>query len=126
MMPPLNGGCRVHGHSQEYLTDPHHQPRMKHRRQQQPTAAPPPPRGFNQRRVMSHQQQTQAAVDTARRLFTSASRCNGDHHGHILCPEVSKALSGVMLIAEQKKRMEESTKVTNRLGRLTLRLNTFC
>ena len=27
------------------------------------------------------------------------------------CPEVSKALSGVLLIAEQKKRMEESTKV---------------
>lgn len=30
----------------------------------------------------------------------------------MLCPEVSKALSGVMLIAEQKKRLEESTKVS--------------
>ncbi|XP_059098784.1 acetylcholine receptor subunit alpha-like isoform X2 [Tigriopus californicus] len=30
---------------------------------------------------------------------------------HLMCPEVSKALSGVMLIAEQKKRLEESTKV---------------
>ena len=29
----------------------------------------------------------------------------------LLCPEVSKALSGVLLIAEQKKRNEECTKV---------------
>ena len=36
----------------------------------------------------------------------------GSHQGHTLCPEVSKALSGVMLIAEQKKRMEESTRVS--------------
>ena len=28
-----------------------------------------------------------------------------------LCPEVARALNGVMLIAEQKKRLEESTKV---------------
>lgn len=37
--------------------------------------------------------------------------CMGGHGGHTLCPEVSKALAGVMLIAEQKKRLEESTKV---------------
>ena len=30
-----------------------------------------------------------------------------------ICPEVSKALSGVLLIAEQKKRNEEATKVSN-------------
>ena len=30
----------------------------------------------------------------------------------LLCPEVSKALSGVLLIAEQKKRNEECTKVS--------------
>ena len=29
-----------------------------------------------------------------------------------LCPEVARALNGVMLIAEQKKRLEESTKVS--------------
>jgi hypothetical protein len=28
-----------------------------------------------------------------------------------LCPEVARALNGVMMIAEQKKRLEESTKV---------------
>ena len=33
----------------------------------------------------------------------------GNHH-HI-CPEMKKALQGVFLIAEQKKRIEESTKV---------------
>merc|ERR1711950_27137 len=33
----------------------------------------------------------------------------GNHH-HI-CPEMRKALQGVFLIAEQKKRIEESTKV---------------
>ena len=39
-----------------------------------------------------------------------------NHSGqqHTLCPEVAKALSGVMLIAEQKKRLEESTKVSTR------------
>ena len=31
------------------------------------------------------------------------------HHG--ICPEMKKALQGVFLIAEQKKRIEESTKV---------------
>ena len=36
------------------------------------------------------------------------------HGQHALCPEVAKALSGVMLIAEQKKRLEESTKVRSR------------
>ena len=35
-----------------------------------------------------------------------------DNQPSTLCPEVSKALSGVLLIAEQKKRMEESTKVS--------------
>ena len=34
----------------------------------------------------------------------------GNHH-HI-CPEMKKALQGVFLIAEQKKRIEESTKVS--------------
>ena len=45
-----------------------------------------------------------------------ASNPYGPHpHGqHALCPEVAKALSGVMLIAEQKKRLEESTKVRSR------------
>ena len=37
--------------------------------------------------------------------------CGGGQGGPMLCPEVSRALSGVLLIAEQKKRMEESTKV---------------
>ena len=36
----------------------------------------------------------------------------GNHH-HI-CPEMKKALQGVFLIAEQKKRIEESTKVSNK------------
>ena len=37
----------------------------------------------------------------------------GNHH-HI-CPEMKKALQGVFLIAEQKKRIEESTKVSSTL-----------
>jgi hypothetical protein len=32
----------------------------------------------------------------------------GNHH---ICPELKKAIQGVFLIAEQKKRIEESTKV---------------
>ncbi len=53
---------------------------------------------------------------------------SGEHYGHMLfdpfedhnfihertnslCPEMRKALQGVYLIAEQKKRIEESTKV---------------
>ena len=34
----------------------------------------------------------------------------GNHHN--ICPEMKKALQGVFLIAEQKKRIEESTKVS--------------
>ena len=40
----------------------------------------------------------------------------------LLCPEVSKALSGVLLIAEQKKRNEECTKVTINMANLTKNL----
>ena len=40
----------------------------------------------------------------------------------LLCPEVSKALSGVLLIAEQKKRNEECTKVTMNMVNLTKNL----
>ncbi len=39
--------------------------------------------------------------------------CGFTYYQHSsLCPEVARALNGVMLIAEQKKRLEESTKVT--------------
>ena len=40
----------------------------------------------------------------------------------LLCPEVSKALSGVLLIAEQKKRNEECTKVTMNMANLSKNL----
>jgi len=40
------------------------------------------------------------------------SGCGFSFYQHSsLCPEVARALNGVMLIAEQKKRLEESTKV---------------
>ena len=35
------------------------------------------------------------------------------HGSHHVCPELRKALQGVFLIAEQKKRIEESTKVSS-------------
>ena len=35
------------------------------------------------------------------------------HGSHHICPEMRKALQGVFLIAEQKKRIEESTKVSD-------------
>ena len=35
------------------------------------------------------------------------------HGSHHICPEMKKALQGVFLIAEQKKRIEESTKVSS-------------
>ena len=35
------------------------------------------------------------------------------HGSHHICPEMKKALQGVFLIAEQKKRIEESTKVSH-------------
>ena len=37
------------------------------------------------------------------------------HGSHHICPEMKKALQGVFLIAEQKKRIEESTKVSHNL-----------
>ena len=41
----------------------------------------------------------------------AADPAGGCGRSHTLCPEVSKALSGVMIIAEQKKRLEETIKV---------------
>ena len=32
-----------------------------------------------------------------------------------MCPEIYKALEGILFIAEHKKRMEESTKVTDQI-----------
>ena len=46
-----------------------------------------------------------------RHLAGNSNPYQGQLSQHTLCPEVAKALSGVMLIAEQKKRLEESTKV---------------
>ena len=89
---PLNGGCRVHGHSHEFLpgisgNDNTHRYSGKSNRDNNGQE-------FN---------------------FLSPPRCHKATHHNQLCPEVSKALAGVMLIAEQKKRMEESIKVINQL-----------
>ena len=47
----------------------------------------------------------------------------GNHH-HI-CPEMKKALQGVFLIAEQKKRIEESTKVRKKEEQLANHRTTY-
>ena len=43
------------------------------------------------------------------------------HGSHHICPEMKKALQGVFLIAEQKKRIEESTKVSTQLQWVKIR-----
>jgi len=106
-----NGACRVHGHSQEVL----------------PTSAsaangasPMAARRISGGGGRSKRYRSPAAGDgwssPANQHLNDVDGVNNladccPNGGHRLCPEVSKALSGVMLIAEQKKRMEESTKV---------------
>ena len=153
---PMNGGCRVHGHSQEnlaattsggamgsplvgarlfssgqhlagghsstsvVLADGGVPGRSAAKFVSMPGSAPSSRRYLG--RQQRQQQQQQQQQQQKQRQFKQHRQGSGgsfagcySHHGaHTLCPEVSKALSGVMLIAEQKKRMEESTKVRRR------------
>ena len=92
----LNGSCRIHGPSGHAHGHAHAQ-----------TGAS----------ASAHHQQQQQFTPSSKRKKREAGGMffdpcgEGQGQGHTLCPEVSKALSGVMLIAEQKKRLEESTKV---------------
>ena len=115
---PLNGGCRIHGNSTEAL----HKSSgggggggsssgiMKHAtatgiRQRQGSG--------NRKFVNSNRQRHMAG--------NSTQYHDHSQHTHALCPEVAKALSGVMLIAEQKKRLEESTKVRRTKEQLNMK-----
>ncbi len=104
---PLNGGCRVHGggHSRENIATTATAGRIKTSGNTTFLDGGIPGRkpelGTNRQGAKFYSP-------------AGAADCSGNHRGHTLCPEVSKALAGVMLIAEQKKRMEESTKVRER------------
>jgi len=104
---PLNGNCRIHSQSNDnlhrrfstYLSSltmqdsPHHA--MSQKTGQTTTGDVESPDGARG----SHP------------FGTYASDFEPPPGASLLCPEVSKALSGVLLIAEQKKRNEECTKV---------------
>ena len=83
---PLNGVCRVHSRSQDHLSRPYSSAAAATAENRKFLGSPPPP-----------------APHGAGSMYFQHST---------LCPEVARALNGVMLIAEQKKRLEESTKVS--------------
>ena len=84
---PLNGVCRLHSRSTDHLSRPFS---SAENRKSGFVGSPPPP-----------------APPAGGSMYFQHST---------LCPEVARALNGVMLIAEQKKRLEESTKVCCGLG----------
>ena len=107
---PLNGSCHIHSLSSDNL----HQrfssfynfsafAPSSSAAAGQDSKIPPPPPPLNGRAPPP-------MVDSP--LFEGATEIL-DHNdrSNMICPEVSKALSGVLLIAEQKKRNEEATKV---------------
>ncbi|CAB4067770.1 CHRNN [Lepeophtheirus salmonis] len=89
---PLNGSCRLHGQSADHLP-------LRSNNQQPGSPTADSEMGENWKHSSSN--------NNNNHLNKTNNRISD------VCPEVSKALSGVMLIAEQKKRLEESTKVRN-------------
>ena len=102
---PLNGGCRIHGNSTEALHKASGGVSSSGGIMKQATGIRQGQGSGNRKFVNSHRQ---------RHLAGNSNECHSQQH--TLCPEVAKALSGVMLIAEQKKRLEESTKVSEAEG----------
>ena len=113
---PLNGSCRIHSQSNDnlhrrfstYLSsltmESPHTANMSQKTGQTTTGVGASPEGG---RPSTHP------------YGTYASDFELPPGANLLCPEVSKALSGILLIAEQKKRNEECTKVTRNLLKLT-------
>ena len=104
---PLNGSCRIHSQSNDnlhhrfstYLSsltmESPHTGNVSQKTGQTTTGGGGSPEG----------------VRSAHPFGTYQSDFDLPPGASLLCPEVSKALSGVLLIAEQKKRNEECTKV---------------
>ena len=103
---PLNGGCRIHGSSTEAL--------------HKSIGGGGSSSGIMKQSAVTGIRQRQGGgnrkfVNSNRQRHMAGNSSQYPNPGqHTLCPEVAKALSGVMLIAEQKKRLEESTKVRGR------------
>jgi len=118
---PLNGSCHIHSLSSDNL----------HQRFQSnfynfssgftgvsggdgittkiPLSHPPPPLNAAGTGTMLDSPLFEGATEVLEHHAKEAME--GGSGSNMICPEVSKALSGVLLIAEQKKRNEEATKV---------------
>ena len=100
---PLNGNCRIHSQSNDNL----------HRRFSTYLSSLTMDNAMSQKtgQTTTGDAESPEGVRGSHPFGTYASDFEPPPGASLLCPEVSKALSGVLLIAEQKKRNEECTKV---------------